>query len=338
MKPQKWISLFRVVFIFFMGIAGCAGSNSDLLFFRGKTVTIIVTNGPGGMDTYARMVAPYLQKYLPGAKVEVKNVPDGGGIIGRNEIYAAQPDGLTLGFTTSAGALLAEWAEQPDVKYKTANFSYIGRINAEANIMVVSPKTGFKTLADVIRAGKISMGFSGVGSDDYYMALITAHILGYQVDAHMGFMGINDASLACVRGDVDAILFSESSVQPQIEAQTVVPVVSFSEQRTPVLPNVPTIFETIPPDKRALMQTLVRIYALDRVLIAPPNMPAGRLNVLRTALDRAVADPEFLENMAKIKRPVHYSSGADTAQLLASIMRNEDQIQPLVIEIAQNSH
>jgi tripartite-type tricarboxylate transporter receptor subunit TctC len=337
-KTLKRLAGFGIILILLAGTTtGCAGSNSDLDFFRDRTVTIIVPHGPGGMDTYARAIAPYLQKYLPGSIVEVQNVPEGGGIIGRNQIYAAQPDGLTLGLTTGAGALLAEWAEQPGVDYKTAEFSYIGRLNAEAHIMVASPRTGFTKLDDIIRAKKISMGFAGVGSDDYYVALVTARILGYQVDARTEFVGINDASLACVKGELDAILFSASSVQSQINAQTVNPVVSFSDAPPSAFPNIPTIFDVIPAEKQTLMQTLVHIYALERVLIAPPNMPASRLQTLRDALDKVMADPEFMENMIEIERPVNYLTGAATADLLANIMLNESQIKPLVLEIAQGS-
>jgi tripartite-type tricarboxylate transporter receptor subunit TctC len=337
MKLSKWFACFWIVLTILTDTTGCAGTNSNLDFFRGKTVTIIVPHGPGGMDTYARAIAPFLQKYLPGSKVEVQNVPEGGGITGRNQIYAAAPDGLTLGLTTNAGALLAEWAEQPGVQYKTADFSYIGRINAEAHIMVVSPRTGFTTLDDIVHAGKISMGFSGVGSDDYYVALITARLLQYQVEARTDFSGINGASLACVKGEVDAILFSESSVRSQIEAQTVVPIVSFSNTPSPNLPNVPTIFDVIPADKREMMRALVQIYALERVLIAPPNMSMHRLQTLREALDKVMADPDFQENMVKINRPINYLTGAETTQLLENILSSEDQIKPLVIEIAQGS-
>ena len=330
---KKRLAIFGIVALLLACATSCAGPNSDQNFFRGKTVTIIVPNGPGGMDTYARAIAPYLQKYLPGSKVVVQNVPEGGSITGRNQVYAAAPDGLTLGLTTMAGALLAEWAGQPGVQYETAGFSYIGRINAEAHLMVVSPRTGFTTLSDIIQAGKISMGFSGVGSDDYYMALVAARLLGYQVTARTDFLGINDASLACVKGDVDAILFSDSSVQSQIEAQTLIPVVSFSEVPSSNFPNVPTILDVIPADKKSTMSTLVRIYALERVLIAPPNMSAGRLKALRDALDKVMADPEFRENMSKIKRPVNYLTGQETSDLLADIMLNAEQVKLLVSEI-----
>src|SRR5262244_2558755 len=66
--------------------------------FKGKTITYIVATSPGGgYDTYGRMIALYMQKYLPGSRIIVKNVPGAGNIIGANEIYAARPDGLTIG-------------------------------------------------------------------------------------------------------------------------------------------------------------------------------------------------------------------------------------------------
>jgi tripartite-type tricarboxylate transporter receptor subunit TctC len=66
-------------------------------------------------------------------------------------------------------------------------------------------------------------------------------------------------------------------------------------------------------------------------------MPASRLQTLRDALDKVMADPEFMENMTEIERPVNYLTGAATADLLANIMLNESQIKPLVLEIAQGS-
>ncbi len=66
--------------------------------FRGKTITYIVATGPGGgYDTYGRLISRYMQKYLPGSRVVVRNVPGAGHIVGANTIYAAKPDGLTIG-------------------------------------------------------------------------------------------------------------------------------------------------------------------------------------------------------------------------------------------------
>jgi tripartite-type tricarboxylate transporter receptor subunit TctC len=320
-----------------LGLGGCSKSDADLIFFKGKAVTIVVPHGPGGMDTYARAIAPYFQKYLPGSKVEVVNSEGAGGITGRNEVFAAKPDGLTLGFSTSAGSLLAEWAAQPGVGYRTADFAQIGRLNAEAHVMVLSPRSGLKGLGDVIRAGRIRMGFGGVGSDDYYVGLIAAKLLGYEVEANTGYSSSIDAGLACVKGEVDAILFSESSVRPLIEAGTVLPVAVFGLVRLGSLPLVPTIFEGLTADRKAVMLALVRIYALDRTLFGPPGMAPGRLAVLRRALDAVMVDPEFQHDMVALKRPMNYLTGSETESLLKEIFAAENGIRPQVLALSQGT-
>lgn len=336
---KKWNPpiILLILLIFSTVTAGCE-ANNDAGFFEDKTVTIIVPYGAGGgLDITARALAPFLQRYLPGSTVQVQNLTEGGRIDGKNFVYAAQPDGLTLGFMPISGALLAEWEGKPGVQYETAKFSYIGRVKAEAHVLVVSPKTGFTKLTDLVTRKKISMGFTGVGSDDYYVALITAHLLGYQIEARTNYLSVSDAGFACVKGDVDAILFSDSNIHPLITAQTAIPLISFSAERPPTLPDVPTIFESIPAEQQNLMQALVQIYALDQIMVAPPNLSPARLETLRHAFDQAMSDPEFIQSMKQFQRPMDYLNGAETVKLLDSILLYEDEIKPLVLEIAKEA-
>ncbi len=88
-----------------LGAPALADSATD--FFKGKTMTYIVATSPGGgYDTYARLIAKHMEKYLPVGKIIVKNVPGAGHIIGANQLYAAKPDGLTIG-TFNTGLIYA---------------------------------------------------------------------------------------------------------------------------------------------------------------------------------------------------------------------------------------
>ena len=131
MRSVKRMVLVVLVLAFVIGtMPGCTGAGStasDLEFFKGKTVTIVTPHGAGGgFDIYARMIAPYLQKYLPGSTVVVDNVTGAGGLQGRNKVFTAKPDGLTLGFSTGTGMVFAEWAEKEGVQYKMAEFTLLG--------------------------------------------------------------------------------------------------------------------------------------------------------------------------------------------------------------------
>src|SRR3954468_9933840 len=99
-----------------VGMAGPASAAADANYFRGKTMTYIAaTAAGGGYDTYARLIARYMQKYLPGSRILVKNVPGAGHIIGANTIYAARPDGLTLGMFNT-GLIYNQLMSLPGVK------------------------------------------------------------------------------------------------------------------------------------------------------------------------------------------------------------------------------
>ena len=168
MRAFKRLVLVGLVLTLVLGLLpGCGGAagTSDLDSFKGKVVTIVTPHGAGGgFDIYARMIAPYLQKYLPESTVVVDNITGAGGLLGRNKVFTAKPDGLTLGFSTGTGMLFAEWAGQEGVQYKMDQFTLLGRIFTEPHVMVVSAAKAPRTLQDVVKAGKITMGFSGVGS------------------------------------------------------------------------------------------------------------------------------------------------------------------------------
>src|SRR3954468_19116116 len=87
------------------GLSATASAQTGADFYRGKTITYIVSTAPGGgYDLYGRLTAEYMQKYLPGSTFVVKNIPGAGHLIGANTIYASKADGLTIG-TFSTGLI-----------------------------------------------------------------------------------------------------------------------------------------------------------------------------------------------------------------------------------------
>ena len=117
--------------------AGGAQAQTGAEFFKGKTVTYIVaTDAGGGYDTYGRLIARYMQKYLPGSRFIVKNMPGGGHIIGANTIYAARPDGTTIGMFDTA-LTYAQLIAREGVKFDLRKMSYIGKSAHELRVVLV---------------------------------------------------------------------------------------------------------------------------------------------------------------------------------------------------------
>src|SRR5574340_986563 len=147
----------KVCFIAIIGIVAFssgsfAAASPDLAFYKGKVVNYIVATKPGGgYDTYGRLIGKYMQKYLPGATVVVKNVPGAGHIIGANETYLAKPDGLTIG-TFNTGLIYSQIIGQPGIKFDLVKFSWIGKANTETRVFIVGNLTPFKTFQDVLNS------------------------------------------------------------------------------------------------------------------------------------------------------------------------------------------
>ena len=102
-------------------------------FFKGKTMRIIVGGPPGGgFDTYARMIARVMAKYIPGAPtIIVDNMPGAGMMIAANHVYkVSKPDGLTIGHFTGSQTINQVLA-LPGVEFDMRKFSYLGAPTAD---------------------------------------------------------------------------------------------------------------------------------------------------------------------------------------------------------------
>ena len=108
-------------------------------FYKGKTVTYIVATAPGGgYDLYGRLVAEYMQKYLPGSTFVVKNMPGAGHLIGTNTIYASKPDGLTIG-TFNTGLIYNQLIGLDGVKFDLNKMSWIGKAASDPRVFTMQP-------------------------------------------------------------------------------------------------------------------------------------------------------------------------------------------------------
>ena len=107
-------------------------------FYKGQTVTYIVATAPGGgYDLYGRLVAEYMQKYLPGSTFVVKNVPGAGHLVGTNTDLCGKPDGLTIG-TFNTGLIYNQLIGLDGVKFDLTKMSWIGKASSEPRVIVIA--------------------------------------------------------------------------------------------------------------------------------------------------------------------------------------------------------
>src|ERR1700754_23746 len=138
----------------FAAAAVMAGSTAQAQqgadFYKGKTVTYIVSTAPGGgYDLYGRLIAEYMQKYLPGSTFVVKNVPGAGHLVGTNTIYASKPDGLTIG-TFNTGLIYNQLIGLDGVRFDLTKMSWIGKAASDPRVFTMHPSLPIKNFQDLV--------------------------------------------------------------------------------------------------------------------------------------------------------------------------------------------
>ena len=184
MKKTMYFLVFVLLAAF---VAVPTSSGAD---FSRKTIEWIIPFGVGGgSDVWARLYAPFFQKYLPGNPiVAVKNMPGGGSIVGANHFHTrAKPDGLTV-LGSSGSTTFPYLLENPKVKYDFAKYKIVFA-SPVGGIAYINPDLGVKTVKDLKGFGKpLAYASQGATSLDI-IPLLAFDMLGLNVKAVFGYKG-----------------------------------------------------------------------------------------------------------------------------------------------------
>jgi len=290
-------SMFSLVF---------ATSNHAEPFYEKKVIKIIVTTKPGGgYDFYARLLAKFMQKHLPGSTFIVKNIPGAGHIIGTNAIYHSKPDGLTFGtFNRATG--ITQIAGLKGVKFDITKMSWLGSPSSEIFGFIVHDS--FKDIDGVLKADNIRIGTGGYGDLTYITTLLFYGMLGksnYSINT--GYAG-SEIALAILRREVDANFGSFDSRKVMVENGYGRFVMFIGKRKPPGYENVPFIQDVIKDKKhKPLIDLLTGINMVGRPFAGPPGIPQDRLKILRDAFKKSLEDPELLKQAKKADKPIDFT-------------------------------
>jgi tripartite-type tricarboxylate transporter receptor subunit TctC len=282
--------------------AGDASAQQD--FYRGKQITIH-TSGSGSYEAYARLVAKYLPRYIPGEPtIVVKQLQGASGLKAANYIYNnAVKDGTEIAGTHGHIPTVPVFNSQ-GVQYDPNKLSWIGSVTKEVYIGYMwhtSPVTKFEEA----RTKESIVGGQAVGSMSIDIPILANAMMGTKFKIVTGYSGSNEARLALERGEINGVFGTAwtalNSAQPEwIKDKKVHIVAQFGFKRHKDMPDVPLITDFVldPKDKKALEAFLAR-QETGKPFFGPPGMPADRLAILRTAFDKAVNNPELVADAIK---------------------------------------
>jgi tripartite-type tricarboxylate transporter receptor subunit TctC len=247
---MKFIRL-RISPIVVLLISLAFGGSAIAQDWPSRPMTVIVPLGAGSAsDLIARVVMEQVGRQLS-QPVVVENRPGAGGTIGANAVAKSAPDGYTI---LVYGALNTAHALYSKLPYDTfADFIPVASLGQQPLVIVTSPAKGYKSLQDMIAAGKAKQGSlnytsAGVGSASHFGGERLRTSAGFEAQ-HIPFKGAAEAvtDVVAERGDFSVQL--TATTLPLIRDGKLVPLAVSSQKRIASLPQVPTTIETgLPPE------------------------------------------------------------------------------------------
>jgi tripartite-type tricarboxylate transporter receptor subunit TctC len=294
-------------------IAAATSAYAQADFYKDKTVTYIVATAPGGgYDTYGRLVAEYMQKYLPGSTFVVKNMPGAGHLVGTNALYASRPDGLTIG-TFNTGLIYNQLVGLEGVRFDLTKMSWIGKAGSDPRVILIAAQSPIKTFAD-LQASKTPVNFAtaGVGSASYVETVIMLNGLKLPIKILTGYNG-NDDQLAMRRGEVVGSVGSRSTYEEFVKNGYGRMIVQIGGRNTDVPQLMPLMSD---PKAKTLIALIQSQGDIARLTAGPPGIAPARLATLRDAYRKALEDKELQAKAEKLERPVDPGYGDDVLKAI----------------------
>jgi tripartite-type tricarboxylate transporter receptor subunit TctC len=267
-------------------------------FYAKQAVTVVVPYGAGGgVDFLARLFASCWPQVVPGGTMVVKNVTGAAGIRGTNYIYAANPDGLTIGISVLAGSLIAPplWKD-PGVRFDPDKFIYLGAITKDPYIFTISSKLPYKSMKEIegVKGFKFA-GIERIGQPVLGAALIADLFKFVDPRIVVGYSGTKEVALSVARGETDGYVLAAASTVEDIKAGYVKkPLVVLDSKRTKWFPDVPTVSELAQlSPKMKVYFNIFESMAEGRPFLMPPGVPQDKVQFMRDAFNKIVNTKDF---------------------------------------------
>jgi tripartite-type tricarboxylate transporter receptor subunit TctC len=270
--------------------------------YPSKPITMVVPFPPGGVaDIVGRPLASQMEKALK-QPIVVVNRTGAGGAVGMASVAKAPADGYTILMALSSISIfpVSDRINGKQPAYELKDFAPIALITADPTVLVVGADSPWKTLKEFVASakaypGKINYSSSGVYGTLHVAMEIFANAAGIQL-FHVPYQGGGPALTALLGGQVHALASGPAPAVGQIKGGKVRALASWSTERLPLLPEIPT-FKELGYDAEFYIWSGV---------FAPAPVPTPVLDRLRLAVREAATSEEFKGAMEKVQTPVNY--------------------------------
>jgi tripartite-type tricarboxylate transporter receptor subunit TctC len=299
-------------FIYAWGLAmtlALAAPDAGAVDYPARPIKLVVPYAAGGpTDVLGRVVADYLGRDLK-QTIIIENKPGAQGAIGAEAVARADPDGYTL--LVAAGSIIVL---NPMLYKKLSydplrDFRMLALVTDLPVVMEAHPSVPAKTVADFVayakqNPGKLNFGSAGTGGTIHLAGEMFKQMAGIEM-THVPYKGAGPALTDLLSGNIQVMFDSVSTALPPVKSGLLRPLGISSAQRSPDLPDVPTIAESGYPD-----YTVSVWYGI----AAPSRLPDDVAQKISASLDRALNDDVFRASLEKIGFPVFRPRSAAAIQ------------------------
>jgi tripartite-type tricarboxylate transporter receptor subunit TctC len=314
----RWPSKLRIALfpILLLGGSIAQAQSGASNFYAGKTIRMVVGYPPGStFDNYARLASRHLGRQILGnPTMVVFNMPGAGGLTATS--YAAKvatPDGLTLALINPSNTI--EPLINPELaKFDARQFNWIGSMNTEVSTCAFWTDK-VKSLEDLKRT-PVTVGATGLLSGSAVAAKVVENILGLNMKVVVGYPGLNEVRLAAENKEVDGfcglqVSFIKTTLMDSFQKGAFHVVLQTGLEKHPELPvSVPNIFDLASDqESRQILSLVFALWAYGAPIMAPPSTPEDRLVALRSAFDKMITDPLFVDDTRNVNlesQPMKY--------------------------------
>lgn len=305
-----------------IGVPSRALADAVSDFYKGRNLTILVGQEPGtGYDIYARLLARFLPRYVPGApSLIVQNMPGASGVNAANYLFGVAPkDGTVIG-TFTPNVIVEPLLGNPAAKYDAARMAWVGNMEEGASVCGVRTDAGVSGI-EQLRDREIVVGATGPTGPLGQAARALNAIVGTRLKIIYGYKGSASVRLAIQKGEVQGVCgltwsTIKSFWRDDLEAGTFKPVLQTSARPQPdlVAARVAHIDHLLSGEESRQMVDLVfGTMVLGRVYAISADVPRDRADALRRAFIAAMADRELLADAEKARIDIIPATGEEVA-------------------------
>jgi len=308
-------------------LVGAAGVRADNVadFYRGKTINVIIGYSPGGgYDTYARLVARFIGRYIPGnPTLQPQQMPGGGSRIAAGYMANVAPRDGTAIATADQSLAVQQAVGDPTILFDASKFNWIGNPTADNNTLAVSSALGVRTIADA-RTREIVIGATGINTSSQYAQALNS-VAGTKFKIVLGYPGAMEMGLALERGEIGGYTNTWAGWVAEksdwLRDKKIIILVQIGLRRMKEMADVPLLMDLAGNDlDRAALRLSSAAAAFGRPLFTTPGVPPERVAALREAFDKTMKDPDFLAAAAKSGFDIDPVSGEELQRLVEDLV------------------